>query len=528
MLETIFCNGQNIREMIDRISSKFSGEELFDYEKWENSEYFPVPTIVEAAQALYSNHNVREITRHDANIDVTTETINNIISFSRQNSRKSICFVTGVPGAGKTLVGLNVAITHGKSTNNERATYLSSNGPLVQVLQEALLRDRVTQLKEEKKDAKDNKENEEIKRVNKRAVRGEIHFIEIIHKFRDQYVDNADEIPPEHVVIFDEAQRAWTLEKMSSFMKEKKSRPNYPYSEPESLIGIMDRLDSWATIICLVGGGQEINDGEAGIEEWFDSLKRSFRHWNIYVAPELNDSEYCHHSSWNEMIEGLNTTYDTNLHLRTSIRSFRTPDLSLFVKHLLDIDEESAKNDLQKITEAGYPIYITRDLKSAKKWVESVSKGNCRHGLIASSNGLRLKSEGIFVKNKKSVEQWFLGDKENILSSYFMEEVATEFDIQGLEIDYAIVAWDADLRFDNDKKTWSYYNFRGHKWNKVHQEIKQRYLLNAYRVLLTRSRQGMIIFIPKGFENDLTRKPKFYDETHDYLLRIGISKLENE
>lgn len=507
IIEPIYCNADNINAAISRVAEQYSEEE-FDYLQWENSEYLPTPTIVEAAQALYRGHNVHDITRSDAgaeNLTVTTDAINDIISYSKENKRKSICFVTGVPGAGKTLVGLNIAIQHAGAAQGEHAVFLSGNFPLVDVLQEALARDKVEQGKQN---------GEKISKTN--ALRSTSAFIQIIHKYRDSFVGNQN-IPPERVAIFDEAQRAWTKEQIANFMSVKKGVANFSYSEPEFLISTMDRHTDWAVVICLVGGGQEINKGEAGLPEWFDSLRRAFPHWDVYVTPQLNDSEYKRDMPWGEMITGLNITENKDLHLSTSIRSFRTPDLAAFVKAVLDVDVQQAKELYVKIKDK-YPILLTRNLQEAKQWVKEKSKGTTRYGLIASSGGLRLKPEGIFVKNDISVPNWFLNGKDDVRSCYYLEDVVTEFDIQGLEIDYSIVAWDADFRFVNG--AWTYNSFTGNKWNNVNSEENKLYLKNAYRVLLTRARQGMAIFIPEGNEADLTRKKEFYDETYAYLKSI--------
>jgi len=507
ILEPLRCNAQNIRESIDQVVGVYT-ETSFDYEQWENSEYLPTPTIVEAAQALYRGHNVHDITRSDAgaeNLTVTTDEINKIIEYSKANNRKSICFVTGVPGAGKTLVGLNIAIERSNAAKGEHAVFLSGNFPLVQVLQEALARDKVEQCKQN------------WEKLSKRdALRSTSAFIQIIHKYRDSFVGN-DNTPPEKVAIFDEAQRAWTHDMIAKFMSQKKGVEEFPYSEPEFLISTMDRHKDWAVVICLVGGGQEINTGEAGLPEWFDSLKSAFHDWDVYVTPQLNDSEYRRDRNWNDMLLGLKVVENKNLHLSTSIRSFRTPDLAAFVKAILDVNTEEAKRLYQKIKDK-YPILLTRDLNEAKTWVREKSKGTTRYGMLASSGALRLKPEGIFVKNDVSVENWFLNGKDDVRSSYYLEDVVSEFDIQGLELDYTIVAWDADLRFENGE--WAYYNFVGNRWNKVSSSDNRLYLKNAYRVLLTRARQGMVIFVPHGDEHDSTRAPEHYDGIYDYLKAV--------
>ncbi|MGI6170212.1 MAG: DUF2075 domain-containing protein [Butyricicoccus sp.] len=513
IVEPLRCNKQSIGSVIQEIANQYD-ESPFDYFVWENSEYLPTPTIIEAAQALYRGHNVHDITRSDAgaeNLTVTTEEINRIIEHSKANARKSICFVTGVPGAGKTLVGLNIAIQRSNAQKGEHAVFLSGNFPLVTVLQEALARDKVAQEKQ--------LGNSDYKK--KDALRNTSAFIQIIHKYRDSFVGNHS-IPPERIAIFDEAQRAWTQKKIADFMKTKKEVFSFPYSEPEFLISTLDRHKDWAVIICLVGGGQEINTGEAGLPEWFDSLRRAFPHWDVYITPQLNDDEYRRGRSWHSMLEGLCYFERDELHLSTSIRSFRTPDLAAFVKAVLDIDINKAKKLYQRIKDR-YPIVITRDLNSAKAWVRDHCQGSTRYGLLASSGALRLKPEGIFVKNKISVENWFLNGKDDVRSSYMLEDIVTEFDIQGLEIDYSVVAWDADFRYVDGE--WSYHSFVGTQWNNICSEERQLYLKNAYRVLLTRARQGMAIFIPNGSNDDQTRKCEWYDGIFGYLQEIGIDMI---
>ena len=513
ILEPICCNASNIANAIHAVTSHYNDEPDFDYNKWETSAYYPTPTIVEAAQALYQGHNVHDITRSDAgaeNLTVTTDEINKIIDYSKKEKRKSICFVTGVPGAGKTLVGLNIAIERSNAETGERAVFLSGNYPLVTVLQEALARDEVVQKAQQ---------NNRISKAT--ALRETVAFIQIIHKYRDSFVEN-ENIPPEHVVIFDEAQRAWTHDMIKKFMSTKKDIMEFPYSEPEFLISTMDRHKDWAVIICLVGGGQEINTGEAGLPEWFDSLRRSFSNWDIYVTPQLNDDEYRRGRRWESMISKLQVYKRDKMHLSTSVRSFRTPELAAFVKAVLDVNTKGAQQLYQRIKN-NYPIVITRDLNKAKEWVREHSQGTTRYGLLASSGALRLKAEGLFVKNDIDVANWFLNGKDDVRSSYALEDVVTEFDIQGLELDYSVVAWGADFRFSNEQ--WSRNNFVGNRWNNVISEEKRLYLKNAYRVLLTRARQGMAIFIPLGSDTDISRKREFYDGTYNYLKEVGIKNL---
>lgn len=396
VLEPIGCNAQTIARSIESVCDAFSSEAPFDYVRWENGEYCPTPTIVEAAQALYLGHGVEEITRSDAgaeNLTKTTTAINEIIARSRERREKAICFVTGVPGAGKTLVGLNLAIQHARPEESEPAAFLSGNYPLVTVLQEALVRDKLIQLKEEG-----------VKANKKDILRRVSAFIQIIHKYRDAYLKDAQP-PPEHVVIFDEAQRAWTHAQIAKFMRTKKGISDFTYSEPEFLIQTMSRHEDWAVVVCLVGGGQETNDGEAGLPEWFEALRRSFPDWHVYISPQINDEVYTRNLTREELLGGLCVTELPSLHLATSVRSFRTPKLAAFVDALLTLDVTVARYYWREIASL-YPIVITRDLSAAKNWLRERCRGTMHCGVLASSGALRLKAEGLFVKMKS---MWRIG-----------------------------------------------------------------------------------------------------------------------
>lgn len=508
ILEPLRCNEKNIGRYIAHVSEQYIMDK-FDSGLWINSLYVPTPTIIEAARALYMGHNVEEISRNDAsakNLNQTTKAINEIIDYSKKNNKKSICFITGVPGAGKTLAGLNIAIERQKVDENEHAVFLSGNGPLVDVLQEAIARDDV--------------ERNGVAKTE--AMRKAKEFIQIIHHFRDDAI-SVGTPPVERVVIFDEAQRAWDEENLTNFMKTKKGILDFNMSEPEFLISILDRHQGWATIICLIGGGQEINKGEAaGISGWIESLRNKFTGWNVYISHKISDAEYCKGQSINELTYGIKYETNENLHLSVSLRSFRSENVSEFVKALLDVDKATAKRLYMEFKTA-YPVYITRDLCTAKKWVKERAKGSQRYGITASSGAKRLRKYGVWVQNKIDAPNWFLNGKEDVRASYFLEETATEFDIQGLELDWTIVCWDANLRFANDQ--FGYYEFRGTKWQNIRKDENILYLKNAYRVLLTRARQGMIIFVPMGNDDDVTMKSGFYDGIYNYLKEIGIAEI---
>lgn len=507
ILEVIKCNQTNVADAIQYVLSRKSATYL-DANEWLRSPYAPTPTIIEAAQVLYRGHNVSDISRNDAsaiNLNQTTAAINSIIEKSKREHKKSICFITGVPGAGKTLAGLNIANERHKFDESEHAVFLSGNQPLVDVLQEALARDEHRRLGVKKT----------VALAKAKA------FIQIIHHFRDDAI-SISEAPNEKVAIFDEAQRAWTKDMLLGFMARKKGKPNFLMSEPEFLISIMDRHKDWAVIICLIGGGQEINTGEAGLIEWFDSLRNDFPNWNVYVSDKIIDSEYTRGLSMDELLDGLRYTVVETLHLAVSLRSFRSEKVAGFVKSVLDINRDNAKM-LYSNLHKDYPIFLTRSLDKAKAWIQSQAKGTERYGITASSGAKRLRSYGIWVQSKVDATTWFLNNAKDVRSSYFLEDTATEFDIQGLELDWTIVCWDANLRFVRDH--FEHYRFRGSRWENINKEEEVLYLKNAYRVLLTRARQGMIIFIPFGSDSDPTRPHNYYDGTYRYLKEIGIQEI---
>lgn len=503
------CMKDNIGLTINSVLSSVQDQDL-SIADWINSRYAPTPTIIEAAQAMYRNHSVKDISRNDAgahNLTATTETINQIIDDCKRNHKKAICFVTGVPGAGKTLAGLNIANERHNFDVDEHAVFLSGNGPLVDILQAALAKDRSSRMgitiAEAKKETKS--------------------FIQIIHRFRDEAL-TTNNPPAEKVAIFDEAQRAWNEESLTDFMKRKKGVDAFNQSEPEFLIRIMDRHQDWAVIVCLVGGGQEIYNGEAGIIDWFRALQKKFRNWHIYLSDKITDSEYIGNSSIEELLTGCSYSRRPALHLGVSLRSFRSEKLAEFVKLLLD-NEPSAAAAVYSELSIHYPIILTRDLDKAKEWIHKKARGTERYGLLASSEGKRLRGIGIWVPSVINHVGWFLNEKDNVDSSYFFEVAASEFKVQGLEIDYSILAWDADLR--RSGKGFDYFKFRGTRWNHVNNMQQQKYLKNAYRVLMTRARQGMIIFVPSGTdpEDDPTRDSAFYDDIYKYLRSCGIKEL---
>ena len=513
LLIPLKTNTSQLLELITTVLMFTNGAPI-DPEIWDKGRYRPTPTIIEAAMALYNRHTVQDISRNDAsaiNLSITSAILSDIIQSARQNAFKAICFVTGVPGAGKTLVGLNIATTHIDKNNDLYSVFLSGNGPLVAILREALARDKVRHVKEIGS------------KIKKSAALSEVKlFIQNVHNFRDDCLIDASKPPLEHVALFDEAQRAWNLQQTASFMQQKKNTPNFNQSEPEFLISCMDRHPNWAVIVCLVGGGQEINTGEAGISEWIEALQRSYPDWHIYISSRLTDNEYSAGQVLQQLKNRSHITLHEELHLSVSMRSFRAENLSLLVKQLLDLDLISARETYANLKQK-YPIRLTRNIQHAKTWLRTQARGTERYGIVVSSQAERLKPYAIDVKTPMDPIHWFLDGKEDVRSSYYLEDVATEFQVQGLELDWACLTWDADFRHSSNE--WEHWSFTGDRWNHIRKPERQGYLKNAYRVLLTRARQGMVIFVPEGSPDDPTRKPEFYDSTFDYLSKIGFDEL---
>ena len=513
----------SLMSCIEDVYRQFGSDEEIDFEKWYNSPYCPTPTIIEAAVTAYREHTVARIANSEAGqegIDACEKQISQIIQNTKKKNGKAIIFVTGVPGAGKTLVGLDLAAGNLDADRRELSVYLSGNGPLVKVLRKALIDNTIEHLK-----AKMKAQGKSFTREKRLATAQQIGlFIQDAYLYRKSYSPVSDHIPPENVVVFDEAQRCWNSDKLKDWTK-KKLGVSIDMSEPEYFLHTMGRRQDWTVLVCLVGLGQDIYDGEIGINEWFRSAIKECGDWDLYYSPELfaqiEDS-----ITDRQMILDCPRAHQTDhLHLSTAIRSFKCERQSDFVDMLLANKPEEARKIYEEIKDE-FPIYITRDFNLAKQVTRKKIRGSQRSGVIACSSAQRLKPEGIFVPTEIDVENWFLARKDDLRSSNALEVVASEFKVQGLEIDHSIVCWDADLR--RNKGGWDYYNFRGTKWNHRNQPIQQRYLLNAYRVLLTRARQSMIIFVPNGDQIgiDETRNPEYYEAIYKYLHdECGIEEL---
>ena len=506
-------NGSDLGDIVRRAAASKAATPI-DAAAWERAGYSPTPTIIEAARMLYRGHTVRDIRQNDAgaeNLARTVAEVEGIVEDSRRKNAKSICFVTGVPGAGKTLAGMEIA-SGANRTHEGDSVFLSGNMYLVGVLQEAMVRDGVKRKRElgaSGPDAPRITKKEEMVAVSK--------FIQKMHIFRNDHFGNS-RVPHERIVVFDEAQRTWSRDQLARYMKKKHGRKDVAVSEPEQLMGTMDRHNGWAVVVCLMGEGQEIHDGEVGQVGWHEAVER-FPEWDVYVPDAAGWRQRRPLSSRDK--RGVAVHARPALRLSVPLRSFRSAHVAEFINLLLERDEAGARDACGRLGE--YQVFRTRRLDAAKLWLRRTARGTERYGIVASSQSLRLQPHGIYVRLAVDAVKWFLGAKGDPQSSYSMEYAATEFKAQGLEVDWACVAWDADLRYSGGG--WTHRQFRGTRWVSINAEDRRRYRENAYRVLLTRARQGMGIYVPKGDGEDPTRRPAFYDATYDYLGSIGIPEL---
>ena len=521
---TIKANETNLSDLI--LSSYLANhdeiEEAIDPVRWENSAYSPTPTIIQAAQALFAGQKVEAITKSGAvNLSTTTGYIVDLIKLAKENKKKIVCFVTGVPGAGKTLVGLNIIHKEEFIEKNESsAAYFSGNGPLISVLREALTRDEYERDKNHfqnnKLDSKPSKDNIHKKVESK---------LQNLHNFIKDGL-RSKEAPHEKIVVFDEAQRCWDAATFYNKTVQSRVKESNPIrkSEAEIIFEIMDRHQDWAAIIALVGNGQEINTGEAGIVEWGKILTEKYSHWQVHISPELliDDPNNSINSLFNKVPANIEILTGRCLHLSVSQRTFKAAKLNDWVNAVIDNRPDEAKI-LHSLIHENYPIFVTRNLLHAKKWLTEQKQGSKRVGLIASSGGLRLRPYGINTKEEINVPYWFLNDEKDVRSSYYLEMVATEYKIQGLEIDWVGLCWDGDLRRENGQ--WDFKNFSGTRWDSVNKNEDRQFLLNKYRVLLTRAREGIIIWVPEGDDGDVTRSAQIYDPVYHYLIDCGVEQV---
>jgi len=456
----------------DKLAAILDGQpngNSIDLEDWLEGDYAPLPTLIAAAKMIFNNERLPAIKRAESyGVASAVLRLKEIAQWAEDNSGRALAFVSGVPGAGKTLVGLQ--FVYDKSDQSSQAIFLSGNGPLVEVLRDAL---------------------------KSKA------FVSDLHAFIKSY-GTTSKVPRQNIVVFDEAQRAWD----SNHMMLKKS---IPYSEPELLISIGEKIPNWSTLVGLIGHGQEIHTGEeAGIKGWFEALdsEHAKSEWRVYSPPRFTMA-----------FPGKKVIEYPELDLNHTLRSKQAEYLHQWVQHLLDGKLPAASEKSQKIWIQNFPIFITRDIEEAKLYVSSRFAGETskRYGILASSKDQVLPNYGIHngFQDTKRVKnaRWYNQDLGLDGSCCNMEEVVTEFGCQGLELDMAIVAWGNDFLWDG--KEWKLRKMR----TRIPQVDPHQLRLNSYRVLLTRSREGMIIFVPP--------RPEF-DQTEHALLAAGARILNSQ
>lgn len=554
---TLSANSSQLPEIINNVCRElpYNGSDEWE-NSWEQGIYKASPTIIEAARNVWRENNVEGFKKGESDESTrlsAEDYIKQIIEETKsrpEGQRHSICFVTGVPGAGKTLVGLNLSV----ALQEHGASMLSGNGPLVAVMSTALKRD-YQKYKREKAALRDVVSIDAI-------IRDAYGYKKEIFEKRLQYIvgegtvrlkENADR-GSQHVIIFDEAQRAWTQRKMikpGQAGKKYWQEEQFPFSEPGILLWDMNLRD-WGVFVCLVGGGQEIHDGEAGINEWLRALKNTddLKGWHIYMADQLNGTEYKRKDEDGFSIEDYQKyfslsnkiTTNKNLYLEACQRTPRSELVSDFINKLIDCKREEAKVMYSKIKNS-FRIYLTRDIELAKTKLRerhrqlapmNEDENETRMGMLMSSNAERLRPYGYASsganKSNSKVASWFLDTDEYVSSSNFLEIALDEFCVQGLELDLDIVMWDGDFRYNPETNDWDYYKFNGRIWSlvdktKSNYELQQFYMKNAYRVLLTRARKEMIIFVPEGDSKDKSRAKTVYDSTYYYLKSLGLKEL---
>jgi hypothetical protein len=482
-----------------------SSEHDIDPDDWDSAIYSPTPSIIEAARSLFAGHRVEEISHAFSDtLELTSQSIVEAIERSQSQGRRAICFVTGIPGSGKTLVGLNAVHSPALlKDEGSSAVFLSGNGPLVKVIREALAREQQRR-GVQKSEAKDVASA----------------FIANVHGFLKVFgIQQPDRAPAQNAVVFDEAQRAWSADAV-------RRAHGIDRSEPALILDVMERVPDWAAVIALVGGGQEINKGEAGLQEWGRALNERKERWQILVSPEvLSGGESV---AGNRLFptgapEHLDVVHVPQLHLRVNVRSHRAGFIGEWVNRVLSDSQAASCGELG----ADFPVVFTRDLSRARAWLVERQEQRQRIGLLASSGAMRLRGYGLELSSafRKGISypDWFLNAIGDVRSSYQLEIAATEFDCQGLEIDWAGVCWGGDFVIDPSSGKWDHWRFSGSKWQRVSNAVKRQYAINKYRVLLTRARRGMVIWIPSG--PAAAKDAKFLDATAAHLQRAGVEEL---
>jgi hypothetical protein len=495
----------NLGEVLVDIQDRQAEQLLPD--EWNESPFFPIPNILEAAIALQSGLSIREIAHTEASveeIEIVRQSVQDSLNRARNERHHAICFLTGVPGSGKTLVGLSLA--HSDENKSDAIHFMSGNGPLVKVLQHLFTQESMS------RGTHRPQANAEAKLL-----------IENVHVFAKYHTEDNFAAPSNHAIIFDEAQRAWN--KSQNFKKFRRD-----YSEPEMLLRIMERHDDWALVVALVGGGQEINDGEAGLEEWGRALAESAKPWRIYASPEVirGGPSTAGHRLFDDSTTPRDVDLVSALHLQTSRRSLRADRLATWVN--LVLEGKPAEAASLKVADK-FPIFLSRSLEETRGILREQAIGAERCGLVGSSGAARLRAEGLEPNSTFHAdypwEHWYLCEAADIRSSYRCEVFATEFEIQGLELDWIGLCWGGDFVWNN-AAGWQLRNLRHgseSRWSAIKNPDKKIYRTNAYRVLLTRARKGMVIFVPRGSSGDPTTQPEELEATARYLIRCGVTVL---
>lgn len=500
----------------------------FDSARWDSSRVQPTPSVIEFAQQIFHGHDVREISHATAdNTDAAFDRVREAVMEAQRQGKRIICFVTGVPGAGKTLVGLNVAY---RSEMVEAAggpvCFASGNKPLLDVLEKALVRNR----------SRNSRQHREV-RHDLSAPRQDVH--EYVRIFL-----SAEEVqsPAFQAIVFDEAQRVWDADKLLDGLNTRKRRRQlnqeqierilcHGRSEPELLLSLMERCPKWCVVVALVGGGQEIHTGEAGLGAWGKALAGRKVPWTVWASTDALEGGV---GSAGQRLFGDTLPNDVDvirhddLHLAVSKRCFRAERYAEWVNHVVNGNAEKARELATELSE--FPVFVARDLPKARELIRRHADAGLRCGLLASSGAVRLRADGIEVspefRGGIKFPDWFLRPFGDIRSSSQLEVAATEFECQGLELDWCCVCWGNDFVASPNGNGWMFQRLRSPggvapRWSAEDDAEVCEFIRNKYRVLLTRARAGVVIFVPRGSDSDSTHPPENFNATVDYLRRCG-------